>query len=169
MKNRIVGILIVCITVLIGLIVFMFNRALTNIVNTSCSHGQSCPMWGTIDFYTNVSTGIMVFILLIGLYLIFLGKEEKIVTKIKKVKHTVKPKKITKENYKKIIASLKKDEKSVFEKVIESQGTIFQSALVGKLSLSKVKVTRILDRLEGKGLIERKRRGMTNIVILKHG
>lgn len=38
-----------------------------------------------------------------------------------------------------------------------------------KTGLTKVKVTRILDRLEGREIIERKRRGMTNVVILKHG
>jgi len=27
-------------------------------------------------------------------------------------------------------------------------------------------MTRILDRLEGKGFVERKRRGMTNVVVL---
>ena len=58
-------------------------------------------------------------------------------------------------------------EKQIFEKIIESEGTIFQSDLVDKTGFTKVKVTRILDKLEGKKLIERKRRGMTNVVILK--
>jgi uncharacterized membrane protein len=66
------------------------------------------------------------------------------------------------------MSSLNKDEKNVLEKIIESEGTIFQSELVNKTRFPKVKVTRILDRLEGKGLIERKRRGMTNVVVLKH-
>ena len=44
---------------------------------------------------------------------------------------------------------------------------MFQSSLVNETKLSKVKVTRILDRLEGKSLIERKRRGMSNVIILK--
>lgn len=168
MKNRIVGILIVGIAVLIGFIIFSFNQAMTNIVSVSCSHGSSCPMWGTIEFQTNVSIGIMIFIVAIGLYLIFFGKEEKIITKFKTVKPQVESKKITKENYQKIMNNLDKEEKFVLEKVIESEGTIFQSDLVDKTNFNKVKVTRILDRLEGKNLIERKRRGMTNVVILKH-
>jgi len=64
---------------------------------------------------------------------------------------------------------LNDDEKLVFDKIIESEGTIFQSDLVDKTKFTKVKVTRLLDKLEGKGLIERKRRGMTNVVILKRG
>ena len=109
----------------------------------------------------------MVFVGFIGLYFIFFSKEE-IVTKIKTVKQQIEPKKITKQNYQKIMSDLSDDEKLIFEKILEAEGTIFQSDLVDKSNLAKVKVTRLLDRLEGKGLIERKRRGMTNIVILKH-
>lgn len=168
MKNRIVGILIIGIAVLTGFIVFLFNRALTKIVNTSCTHGPACPMWGTISFQTNLSIGIMIFIILIGTYLIFFGKEEKIITKIKTIKQQIEPREIKKENYQRIMKELNDEEKVIFEKVIEAKGAIFQSDLVDKTNFTKVKVTRILDKLEGIGLIERKRRGMTNIIILKH-
>lgn len=169
MKNRLVGILIICVAALIGFIILSFNKALTNIVNMACSHGPTCPMWDTIRFQTNISIGIMVFVIVIGLYLIFFGKEEKIITKTKVVKQQIEPKRITRENYQKIMSKLNDDEKLIFDKIIESEGTIFQSDLVDKTKFTKVKVTRILDKLEGRGLIERKRRGMTNVVILKHG
>ncbi len=168
MRNRIVGFMVVGIAVLIGLIILLFNRALTNIVNESCSHGTECPMWGTINFHTNVSIGIMVFVVLIGLYLVFFGQEERIVTKIKKVKEQIKQKEVSVENYKTIIDNLSGDDKTVFQLIIQAKGSVFQSDIVTNTGLTKVKVTRVLDRLEGKGLIERKRRGMTNIVILKH-
>lgn len=167
MRNRIVGILVIGIAALIGFIIFSFNKALTDIVNSACSHGPSCPMWGTIDFQTNVSIGIMIFIVLIGLYLIFFGEEEKIITKVKTIKQQIEPKRITKENYQEILNKLIADERLVFNKIIESEGAIFQSDLVDKTKLNKVKITRILDKLEGKGLIERRRRGMTNVIILK--
>jgi predicted transcriptional regulator len=168
MKNRVVGFLIIGVAALIGFIIYSFNLALVNIVNAACAHGASCPMWGTIEFQTNVSIGIMVFVVMIGFYLIFFGKEERVVTKIKTVKQQLEPKRATKENYRKIMSALGKDDRQVFEKILEAEGTMFQSELVEKSGLSKVKVTRILDRLEGKGLVERKRRGMTNVVILKH-
>ncbi|MEK6969012.1 MAG: MarR family transcriptional regulator [Nanoarchaeota archaeon] len=168
MKNKIVGFIIVGIAVLIGFIIYSFNRAMTDIVNTSCEHGPTCPMWGSINFQTNVSLGIMLFVVMVGLYLVFFGKEEKIITKIKTIKQQIEPKKITKENYQKTMGNLSDDEKLIFEKILEAEGTIFQSDLVEQSKLAKVKVTRLLDKLEGKGLIERKRRGMTNIVILKH-
>jgi len=165
MENRVVGMLIIGIAVFIGIIISLFNKALNEIVGTSCTEGLSCPMWKSIAFQTNVSIGIMSFVVIIGLYLIFFGKEVQTVTKT--VKEQIDPKNITKDNYKNIIDSLADDEKAVFEKVIESEGTAFQSDLVDKTQFHKVKVTRILDKLEGKGLIERKRRGMTNVVILK--
>ncbi|NIO44366.1 MAG: hypothetical protein GTN36_02320 [Candidatus Aenigmarchaeota archaeon] len=168
MKNRAVGILIIVIGVLIGYIIYSFNQAMVDIVNTACSHGFSCPMWGTIEFQTNVSIGIMIFIISIGLYLIFFGKEEKIVTKIKTIKSQVEPKKFTKKSYQKVMSNLNKDEKFILEKIIEAEGTIFQSDLVDKTKFTKVKVSRILDRLEGKRLIEKRRRGMANVIILKH-
>ena len=168
MKNRIVGILVIGIALLIGFIIFSFNQAMTTIVNTSCSHGSECPMWGTIEFQTSLSIAIMVIIIIIGLYLIFFGKEEIRITRFKTLKQQIEPKKITKENYQKVMGVLNRDEKIILEKVIEAQGTIFQSELVDKTKFPKVRVTRILDKLEGKGLIERKRRGMTNVVILKH-
>lgn len=167
MRNRVVGILVIGIAVLIGFIIYSFNTSMASIVNNSCSMGPSCPMWGTINFQTDVSLAIMVFIIALGLYLIFFGQEERIVTKFKTFRPQVESKKITKQNYQKILSELNKDEKIILEKVIESQGTIFQSDLVDKTKFAKVKVTRILDKLEGRGLIERRRRGMTNVIILK--
>ena len=168
MKNRAVGILIIGVALLMGFIIYSFNSALVDIVNTACSHGPSCPMWGTIEFQTNISLGIMAFVIVIGIYLIFFGKEEMLEVKVKKVKEQIKPKSITKANYQKVMGELSGQEKLVLEKVIEAKGTIFQSELVDKTELGKVKVTRILDKLEGRNILERKRRGMTNVVILKH-
>lgn len=168
MKNKIVGYIIITIAAIIGFIIYLFNKAMSKIVATTCTHGLTCTMWDTIEYQTNVSLAIMGFIIIIGLYLIFFGQDEKIITKIKKVHTQIDPKNITKANYKKIIDKLNEDEKKIFEKIIENQGSILQSELVKNIRFGKVKITRILDKLEGKHLIERKRRGMSNIVLLKH-
>ncbi len=73
------------------------------------------------------------------------------------------------EKLKKAAASLAGDEKLVFEAIAAEDGFAFQNELATKLCMSKVRITRALDKLEGKGLIERKRRGITNAVVLKHG
>jgi len=158
MKNRNIGFLIIGIAIVLGIIVFIFNNALTTIVNTSCSHGSSCPMYGTIITQTYIAAALIALIVIIGLFFVF-SKEEKQVI-VKKVKEKQVKKTID-------FSKLNNDEKRIMKIVIESQGTIFQSELVEKSGFDKVKVTRILDRLEGKQLIERKRRGMTNIVVLK--
>ncbi|MBI2583350.1 MAG: MarR family transcriptional regulator [Candidatus Aenigmarchaeota archaeon] len=62
---------------------------------------------------------------------------------------------------------LRGEEKALYDFVVQNEGTAFQNDIVKSLSYSKVKVSRILDRLETKGLIERRRRGMANLVILK--
>ncbi|MBI1973694.1 MarR family transcriptional regulator [Candidatus Micrarchaeota archaeon] len=64
-------------------------------------------------------------------------------------------------------SELSGDERKVYDLVAEANGAVFQSDLVERSGLNKVKVTRILDRLEGSGLVERRRRGMTNMVVLK--
>ena len=150
MKNRQVGILLIGVSLLIGFIIFSFNKALKDIVSTSCSHGSECAMWGTIELQTNVSIGLVLFIVVGGLYLFFSREKKEI-----------------KEENKEILKKLNEDEKFVLEKIKEAEGSIFQSTLVEQTEFNKVKITRILDRLEGLKIIERKRRGMTNVVILK--
>jgi len=59
------------------------------------------------------------------------------------------------------------EEEKVFGLVIQSKGMMFQHELVNRMGVSKVRMTRLLDNLEAKGLIERRRRGMTNIVVLR--
>lgn len=71
------------------------------------------------------------------------------------------------EEKKKKMENLDEEESKLMSIVLREQGSAYQSDLIKETNLSKVAVTRLLDRLEGKGLIERKRRGMTNIVILK--
>lgn len=158
MKNKYVGLLMIGISIIIGIIVFLFNNALTTIVNASCTHGTSCPMYGTINIQTYISLSLVGIIIIIGVILLLSKEERQII--VKKVKEKKQPKKID-------VARLDKDEKVLVKIIADAQGTIFQSELVEKSGFDKVKVTRILDKLEGKQFIERKRRGMTNVVILK--
>ncbi|MFA6268641.1 MAG: hypothetical protein WCW13_03620 [archaeon] len=166
MKAREIGLIIIGIAILLGFVIFSFNQALIAIVNETCSHGPTCPMWGTIDFQTNVGIGIMVVVLLVGLYFIFFVKDKKEYLAQNPITQ-IMPRKITKEEYTHAMEKMNPAEKSVFEHLIENNGSIYQSILVEKTNFGKVKMTRILDKLESQDLIERKRRGMTNIVTIK--
>ena len=168
MKNKIAGFLVIGIALLMAFVIYSYNSALLSLATDSCPvTGPSCLHEQIANQQIKINIVILVFVAIIGIYLIFFSKEERIVHKITRVKEQIQPHKITKENYKKITEKLESAEKHVLDKVIDSQGSIMQSDLVDKTGLTKVKVTRILDRLEGKGIIERKRRGMTNVVILK--
>lgn len=160
MKNRNVGYVIILISLLIGYIIYSFNSALNSIVNESCTHGSACPMWGTINFQTNISLGIMAFVILIGLYLILFGDK-------KKENEEAGTTSIVEKSLPNLSDGLGDDEKQVMDLIIKSDGTIFQSELVDKTGFGKVRITRILDKLEGKDLVERRRRGMTNVVLIK--
>jgi len=59
------------------------------------------------------------------------------------------------------------DEKRSVSLIIDEGGIIFQSQLVDRSGYSKSKVSLILDRLEAKKILERKRRGMSKVIILK--
>jgi hypothetical protein len=65
------------------------------------------------------------------------------------------------------IKSLQNEEKKVYDLLIDAEGFMFQNDLIEKTGYSKVKISRILDKLEMKSIVERRRRGMSNIVVLK--
>lgn len=58
------------------------------------------------------------------------------------------------------------DEQRLMRMIVEAKGTILQRDLVRITTFSDAKVSRLLDRLERRGLIIRERHGMTNRVRL---
>lgn len=166
MKNKNVGFILIGLAIVFLIILFIFKAQLDNVIELqmkasggtcfdeqgNCLHQQS-----NIAFISGLVLNVL--ILIIGIALLFIDNIEK-----EEINEKKKPKIRDKE----ILRKLNIDEKKVYNLIVEAEGTIFQSELVDKTKFSKVKVTRILDKLEGKGIIERKRRGMTNVVILKH-
>lgn len=65
-----------------------------------------------------------------------------------------------------VAKTLKDDEQTLFKAIID-EGIVHQSELVEKTGLPKSNVSRALYGLESRGLIERRRRGMGNVVLLK--
>ncbi len=160
MENKNVGYILLGISVLVVIIIFMFQNTLEGFVDASCTlaHGEEfCPMYDTIDKQTYLALGIVGLLVLVSLTLIFSKPREKII--VKKVE--AKRKKI---NFN--LSDLNSEEKKVFD-LIKNEKAIFQSDLIEKTGFGKAKITRIIDRLEGRLLVERKRRGMTNIVVLR--
>ncbi len=65
------------------------------------------------------------------------------------------------------ISGLKNDERRIYELVFDADGVMFQSEIVEETGFPKAKISRCLDLLESRGFVERKRKGMSNMVILK--
>ena len=72
-----------------------------------------------------------------------------------------------KRRWEQVAKTLKDNEQKIYRAIIEADGIIEQSELPEKTGLSKASVSRALDLLESRGLVERRRRGMGNIVLLK--
>lgn len=161
MENKNVGYLILGISAVIVVIIGIFNSALKEIVESSCSLAEhlNCTMYDTITKQTYLALAIVVVLVVIGLVLIFSKQSERVIVKTKTVKEKVKKKEYD-------LSGLRKEDKDVF-KIVKEQGTIFQADLIEKTGFGKAKMSRVIDRLEGKGFVERKRRGMTNVVVLK--
>jgi len=69
--------------------------------------------------------------------------------------------------YESIIPTLKDDEQRIIQAVIDAEGIIAQSELSELTGISRSNVSRALDLLESRGLVERRRRGMGNTIILR--
>ncbi len=158
MENKKVGWLIIGIGLMMGVISWIFNQSLQKIIAETCTQGPSCIMHEISNTQLTLSLSIVGVIIAIGIYIMFSKPDEKIV--IKKVKEKVKKKKLD-------LSKLDKDGKKAL-KLLESEGkAMFQKDLMEKLEVGKVKMTRLLDKLEAKQFIIRKRRGMNNIVVIK--
>lgn len=69
--------------------------------------------------------------------------------------------------WKSTLDALGNDEYKIYKEILDAGGSIFQTDLITKTGFSNAKVTRVLNKLEERNLLERKRYGMTNIVSLK--
>lgn len=157
MENKHVGFLILGIAAIFVIIIFLFQGALMQIINSTCTMDKAtCPMTQTTNQQTYLSLAIVGVLVILGIILIFVKPKERIV--FKKIKE--KSKKVDMEK-------LDAEERKVVELLLKENRAMFQSSLMEKMEIGKVKATRLLDKLEAKQIIERKRRGMNNIVVLR--
>ncbi len=118
------------------------------LVHTGCNLPEGiCPANNPLPYESFVPLTINTLLLFFGLYLLFAGDEKPI---------RAKP----------APSGLGTEEKRVY-KMVSDNGAMLQSEIIEKTGISKVKMTRILDKLEAKQVIERQRRGMTNLVKIK--
>jgi uncharacterized membrane protein len=159
-ENKHVGWLIIGIGVVMAIVIFLFNNLLKDNLDLTCTHGSTCQMYSGLAVQTWISFAVVAVIIIIGIVIMLTKPTERIVVKTKT--RTIKEKK------KEIdLSKLDAREKDLVKLLQEENGAIFQAELMERLEVGKVGMTRLLDKLESKEIIERKRRGMNNIVVLK--
>lgn len=163
MKQQKIGLIILVVSIF-ALALLLFSKLQTdkqmlNACEQSCgeSGGTSCSLdscpyhqGNNLSWVLVTISALVAFLGGTGLYLSLPQKKETIVTE---------------KEYD--VSSLSDEEKKVFFFIKDHKDGIYQSSITKEFSLSKVQVTRLLDKLESQDLIERKRRGLTNMVIVK--
>lgn len=71
------------------------------------------------------------------------------------------------ERWEENLEKLAKKQETIYELLIEADGELAQRELVEKTDFSKATVSRTLDKLEHRGLVERQRSGMGNTIRLQ--
>ncbi len=163
MHTRTIGIVLLGAAVVFLTLTYLFKMQEDYHLQQVTLEGGSCFVNGECiyekrNFTIYIISGVVsALALILGIYLTFFDRK----TEPLVVGATISPAKEVD------IKELNEEEQRIYQFVKEHKGSAFQSDVVRELGLSKVRVTRILDRLEGLGLVERKRRGMTNIIVLK--
>jgi len=145
------------------LLAMMYNFAMVTLQIIDSEHSGSCSTFETCPHIVVLNQaymgyGLSAIILVIGVFLFaYVGRPAKTEASESEKKNKWEDK----------VRTLTGDEKLVYEKIIASNGVMFQSDLVEQSGFPKAKVSRILDRMEASGLVERKRRGMANAIVLK--
>lgn len=159
MNIRYLGIALIALSIALFLIMYNFSNTMLDIIDSgqigSCQSYDVCPHVAVLNqAYLGYVLALVIF--MIGLFMTIFGGRA-LNTEAVNVKR----------NWSDVISTLKGDERDIYEKIVASEGMMFQGDLVEQSGFPKAKVSRILDRMEGKGLLERKRRGMANAVVLK--
>jgi len=159
------GILISAIVLIISVLLLIDRLLATGPVQFILEDGRAVPVEGASYFSLNEVLFFIITAWLGGmsfLYIILSSKEKETpelkgdIAGLPEIKSTA------------ILAAniLEGDEKILFQKIIDNDG-ILQRELVLKTGFSEPKVSRLLDRIERRGLIVRQRDGMGNRVLIK--
>ena len=114
------------------------------------------------DIDCRTKNEISLILILLSLFGMFVGSLTYYFISEKYERKIVKIKKDASATYK----FLDSDQKRILKNLIESKGRTTQSALVKNTKLSRVKISRCLNQLENKKIVEKTKNGMTNEIVL---
>ncbi len=150
-NNKRLGVVLIVISLIVGgIFVYYISNLTQKSQELGCFDDMGCSTIERGLSISHIAVGIFSFILALGFYLIFFTRERII------------------EQKEYDVSKLSREEKELFLFIKENKDSgIYQSNIIEKFNYPKSKVSRLLDKLEARQLIERKRRGMTNIIFLK--
>ena len=157
MKQQHLGLIILALAIAMSAVSYWFTTDLNSYLHNYCTDVDgSCPHAGSLPPQSYVAFTLDFVLAVFGIYLLRpppASMESQVSLE-------------RKAELERASGSLEGEEKQVFGIVLR-EGLVFQGKLISETGFSKVKVSRILDRLEAKKLIERRRRGMSNVVVPK--
>lgn len=168
-NKTLVGV-IVLLLLLFAAAVFVYNRTLNDLAAGSCSDtaaGGSCSHLKIVETQNIVIAALLLVIALIAVYFAYNAYFGKSAEPSQRASSPLQPSAQPRQSRKVNLSELDSDEKRIVSLLQERQGSVFQSEVIKLTGFTKVKVSRILDKMENNGLIERKRRGMANLVVLR--
>lgn len=127
-------------------------------------------------FYFNSSTDYLIIISLTTLFLVIILSSIYLIKNIKKLSLELSITKKIEGTQKsdvilnpdqEILRYLDEGERRIYLLLIDSGGSLLQKDLVGLDNFSRATISRIIDKLEKKGIVEKIRHGSTNRIILK--
>jgi uncharacterized membrane protein len=156
--------ILISVVILIASIILLFGKLFApQPIQIILETGQEVTTLGSEYFSLTDAMLLVVSSFLIGsvtIYLFYNSDTKEVIKSFRKENRK-------KEKYEMVIPLLRREERDVFQQLIDSNGEMLQNALVLKSGLSKVKMTRILSSLENKNLIVKERHGLTNKIKLK--
>jgi uncharacterized membrane protein len=159
-ENRTLLAILALVLALFAVAIFFYNQTLNSLAAGSCSDVPgACPHEKVVETQNIIIAALILVIGAIVAWIAYQVKGKKAAGGSWAAEEETRPKANT--------ATLDADERKVVEALQEAGGSSFQSEVIKRLGYSKVKVSRILDKMEQKGLLERKRRGMANLVALR--
>jgi uncharacterized membrane protein len=168
MDNKKLGVILVIVCVLLGLLVFTFNKQLSTQAEASCEceemqEGGFCPHEIQTPWQTYAGVILTSMVAALGIYLIFFEKSQMAIISTLEKQKQVQTKE---EKFKILLKGLNSDEKKVIKAVKEQDG-ITQQTLRLRTDMHKSKLSIVLEGLEKKGLVKRVTKGKTKQVFLK--
>jgi len=134
---------------------FFTLYAQTHIMDgTSCSCTLPIPILIPVFSSLGVMVGTIVYYFVVG----------KATERVREIR--IENKGEIKESARKIVGMLQGDERKIVNMIIGNGGTMLQSRISKTGGMHKVKVFRVVERLVLRGIVEKKKYGKTNSVIL---